>query len=325
MSARILPVWSRCASCSRCSRRPRPRGRANPSSTCTSTPGAWTCRPARPPVRATKTSCCRQWIRPRASTRRCWANANGRCWPRPAMMRCATKPLPRCAACMSCARSRTVRWPTSQPGARLRPGFLPGVDFATKQGHTVEELRALHDAGQLQVFAEVSTQYRGIRADDPRYEPFFALAEELDIPIGIHLGEGPPGAAGFPGYEDYRASLTTPFQLEDVLRRHPKLRIYVMHYGSPLVDEMIAIGTLPRWAVGPASKWSRATPIGRRSVRVAPRAGSMTSFCHRQKTRNTCGLSDSQCKALKFLPPRMVAGEGIEPPTRGFSIPCSTN
>ena len=35
------------------------------------------------------------------------------------------------------------------------------------------------------------------------------------------------------------------------------------------------------------------------------------------KARNECGLR----KALKSL----VAGEGIEPPTRGFSIPCSTN
>ena len=33
----------------------------------------------------------------------------------------------------------------------------------------------------------------------------------------------------------------SPFLLEDVLRRHPKLRIYVMHYGAPLVDEMIAM------------------------------------------------------------------------------------
>ncbi len=50
-----------------------------------------------------------------------------------------------------------------------------------------------------------------------------------------------PAAARFPGYEDYRASLTSPFLLEDVLRKHPKLRIYVMHYASPLVDEMIAM------------------------------------------------------------------------------------
>jgi hypothetical protein len=30
------------------------------------------------------------------------------------------------------------------------------------------------------------------------------------------------------------------------------------------------------------------------------------------------------CNGLIFAT-KMVAGEGIEPPTRGFSIPCSTN
>jgi predicted TIM-barrel fold metal-dependent hydrolase len=39
----------------------------------------------------------------------------------------------------------------------------------------------------------------------------------------------------------YRVRLGSPLQLEEVLIRHPKLRIYVMHYGSPLVDEMIAL------------------------------------------------------------------------------------
>jgi predicted TIM-barrel fold metal-dependent hydrolase len=28
---------------------------------------------------------------------------------------------------------------------------------------------------------------------DPVLEPYFALAEELDIAIGLHMGEGPPG------------------------------------------------------------------------------------------------------------------------------------
>jgi hypothetical protein len=32
-----------------------------------------------------------------------------------------------------------------------------------------------------------------------------------------------------------------PLLLEDVLIRHPKLRIYVMHFGSPFVDDMIAL------------------------------------------------------------------------------------
>ncbi len=119
--------------------------------------------------------------------------------------------------------------------------ILPGVAFGKRKEKSIAELRALHAAGQLSVLGEVYIQYRGHRPDDPRYAPYFALAEELDIPVGIHLGEGPPAAARFPGYEDYRASMGSPFLLEDVLRKHPKLRIYVMHYGSPLVDEMIAM------------------------------------------------------------------------------------
>lgn len=119
--------------------------------------------------------------------------------------------------------------------------ILPGVAFGKARDKSIAELRRLHAAGQLAVLGEVFIQYRGHRADDLRYEPYFALAEELDVPVAIHLGEGPPAAARFPGYETYRASVGSPFVLEDVLRRHPKLRIYVMHYASPLVDEMIAM------------------------------------------------------------------------------------
>jgi predicted TIM-barrel fold metal-dependent hydrolase len=119
--------------------------------------------------------------------------------------------------------------------------ILPGVAFGTRKDKSVAELRRLHAAGQLAVLGEVYIQYRGRRPDDARYAPYFALAEELDVPVGIHMGEGPPAAARFPGYETYRVSNGSPLMLEEVLRKHPRLRIYVMHYGSPLVDEMIAM------------------------------------------------------------------------------------
>jgi uncharacterized protein len=119
--------------------------------------------------------------------------------------------------------------------------ILPAVAFGTGKDKPIKELRRLHAAGQLAVLGEVYIQYRGHRADDKRYAPYFALAEELDVPVGIHMGEGPPAAARFPGYETYRVGVGSPLQLEKVLRKHPKLRIYVMHYGSPLVDEMIAM------------------------------------------------------------------------------------
>jgi predicted TIM-barrel fold metal-dependent hydrolase len=119
--------------------------------------------------------------------------------------------------------------------------ILPGVAFGTRKDKTIAELRSLHASGQLAVLGEVYIQYRGLRADDPRFDPYFALAEELDVPVGIHMGEGPPAVGRFPGYETYRASMGSPFLLEDVLRKHPKLRLYMMHYGSPLVDETIAM------------------------------------------------------------------------------------
>jgi predicted TIM-barrel fold metal-dependent hydrolase len=139
-------------------------------------------------------------------------------------------------AVTSGAPADVARWRTAG-GARI----IPAVGFGTSDNIGVDALRQMHARDEVAIFAEVSTQYRGVSADDARYEPFFALAEELDIPVGIHLGEGPPAAGRFPGYETYRAGLTSAFQLESVLRRHPRLRIYVMHYGSPLVDDMMAM------------------------------------------------------------------------------------
>jgi uncharacterized protein len=112
--------------------------------------------------------------------------------------------------------------------------------FGDSDSPSVEEFRRLLRNHELAVLAEVSPQYSGLSLDDPSFEPHFALAEELDVPVGVHLGEGPYGGPYGP-FPQYRARLTSPFQLEEVLIRHPKLRLYVMHYASPLVDEMIAV------------------------------------------------------------------------------------
>jgi predicted TIM-barrel fold metal-dependent hydrolase len=121
------------------------------------------------------------------------------------------------------------------------PGLFVAAATPPNTGEQpIESLRALHAAGKAAVFAEVGAQYLGLRADDPKLEPFWTLAEQLDVPVGIHLGEGMPGQMG--GATDrYRAGLTTPFQLEEVLLRHPRLRLWVMHAASPLTDEMIAM------------------------------------------------------------------------------------
>jgi uncharacterized protein len=136
-----------------------------------------------------------------------------------------------------------TRWHAAAP-ARVIPAvsFFNGRDAQGRPRYRgVAELRRLVHEGKVAVFAEIAPQYRGMSPADPALEPYFALAEELDIPVGIHMGEGPPGGPNVEGYTQYRASLGNPLLLEDVLVRHPKLRVYVMHYGSPFVDEMIAL------------------------------------------------------------------------------------
>ncbi|MBB3763591.1 amidohydrolase family protein [Sphingomicrobium lutaoense] len=129
---------------------------------------------------------------------------------------------------------KVAEWRDHAPGR-----FLPGFDLSLPREDTAEKLRALHAEGRLSVLAEVQVQYFGIGPDDERMEPIWALAEELDIPVGIHIGEGPPGTAylGLP----FKAALGDPLLLEPVLLRHPKLRVYVMHAGFPFRDRMKAL------------------------------------------------------------------------------------
>jgi uncharacterized protein len=62
------------------------------------------------------------------------------------------------------------------------------------------ELRRLVAEGKIAVFAEVGPQYDGISPADPALDPYFALAEELEVPVGLHMGEGPPGGPNIEGY-----------------------------------------------------------------------------------------------------------------------------
>ena len=128
-----------------------------------------------------------------------------------------------------------TKWHNAAPDRIIR-----ALSFADRDPSPAE-FRKLFNEGKFSVFAEVGMQYRGLSPSDEKYEPYFALAEELDIPVAVHLGEGPPGGVHIIGPPTYRVKLGSPLLLEDVLVRHPKLRVYVMHYGSPLVDEMIAM------------------------------------------------------------------------------------
>lgn len=104
----------------------------------------------------------------------------------------------------------------------------------------IAELRAAYKAGKLKVLGEIVAQYEGIAPNDPQLEPYYALAEELDIPVGVHVGPGPPGINYF-AKPNMRQAHSRATLFEDVLMLHPKLRLYVMHAGWPYADDMIAL------------------------------------------------------------------------------------
>lgn len=142
---------------------------------------------------------------------------------------------------LSGAPGLVLEWHAAAPDR-----FLPSAQLQFgRDSYGPDSLRALFLDGPFEVLGEVSNQYVNVAPDDPGMALYWAFAEAHDIPVAIHLGEGPSMATVL--YSEYRARLSSPYLLEEVLHRHPNLRISVMHYGSPLVDEMIAmLGAYPQ-------------------------------------------------------------------------------
>lgn len=131
---------------------------------------------------------------------------------------------------------RVAKWMAAAPG-RFYPGILFGLG---PDAPTPDELRELHEKGQLAVLGEITNQYAGIAPNDERMEPYWKMAESLDIPVAIHIGPGPPGVI-YLGAKGYRARLHSALTMEEVLVQHPHLRVYIMHAGYPMLDDLLAL------------------------------------------------------------------------------------
>ena len=89
-------------------------------------------------------------------------------------------------------------------------------------------LKQEYAAGRLSGMGEIGTQLNGVPPNDPKLEPYFALAEELDLPVLIHtLGIGPY----MPGF---RSAAGSPLLLEDVLVRPPSCDYLWRMPGTPI-------------------------------------------------------------------------------------------
>jgi len=101
-------------------------------------------------------------------------------------------------------------------------------------------VRREHAAGRLMALGELGLQFEGVSPDDAKMEPIWDLVEELDIPVGLHTGLAPPRTP-YVCCPKFRNALGNPALLEEVLIRHPRLRIYLMHAGFPYAQETVAV------------------------------------------------------------------------------------
>jgi len=131
------------------------------------------------------------------------------------------------------------KWKDAAP-ARVIPGTAFEVGFPANQRVPLDELRKDFTTGGFKVMGEIGLQYEGLSPSDPSVDQYFALAEELDIPVAIHMGTGGSGRANITTPK-FRGSMGNPLLLEDLLARHPKLRVQVMHAGYPMIEEMLTL------------------------------------------------------------------------------------
>ena len=66
----------------------------------------------------------------------------------------------------------------------LRYSGILSMDNSGRPLPQIDELRGLFKSGRLSALGEVVARSEGLSPSNPALEPYFALAEELDIPVG---------------------------------------------------------------------------------------------------------------------------------------------
>ncbi|WP_026730504.1 amidohydrolase family protein [Flavobacterium denitrificans] len=91
--------------------------------------------------------------------------------------------------------------------------------------------------GKIDFIGEILNQYYGISPSDKLLYPYYELAEKYNLPVGIHSGLAGPNH----GCPNFRVSMGSPILMEDLLLKFPKLKVWIMHAGSPFLEDTIGI------------------------------------------------------------------------------------
>lgn len=117
--------------------------------------------------------------------------------------------------------------------------FIPGY-YTNSPPTDTTAFKALINSGKLKVFGEIGAVYDGYTLSDPEFEPYLKICERYNIPVAVHTGGGPPGIT-YRCCPNFRIKLGDPYTLEDVLAKHPKLRVYIMHAGEVFYENTLRL------------------------------------------------------------------------------------
>ena len=106
---------------------------------------------------------------------------------------------------------------------------------------TPEALRGDFRAGRLAVFGEIDAAWLGEPLSGPHLAPYWALSEAARVPVTVFTGLAPAGTARRACCAGYRATAARLQDVEEVLVRHPTLRVDLMQAGWPYLEQTVAL------------------------------------------------------------------------------------
>ncbi len=121
--------------------------------------------------------------------------------------------------------------------------IIPALDYPDSQNNPLPDTATFvryFQEKRFSVFGELALQYEGKTLADAELEPYLAICERMGIPVALHTGMSFPNTT-YTCCPKFRTHLGNPQLIEEVLVKHPKMKIQLMHLGFPYLQETKAI------------------------------------------------------------------------------------
>ena len=102
------------------------------------------------------------------------------------------------------------------------------------------ELENFFKNGAFKSLGETSFHSMGLLPSAARFDSYWKLAEKYQIPIGFHADAG-PYKRDMSQTPNWNEAYGNPLLLLPVLKKYPKLKIYLMHYPGVYFEECIEL------------------------------------------------------------------------------------